>query len=305
MTIYILKRLALALAVALSVSLIAFLLLRLSGDVATAIAGSGAGDVDIQAVRQQYGLERPLLFQYWDWLVPALQGDLGKSIYFNAPVSQVIGERIGITLKLGALSLLFAIIVGIPLGVAAGTRPNSKLDRFCQGFALVGQALPSFWFALLLMLVFGVYLRLVPISGSSTLAHFILPTICLGYYATPAIMRLTRAGIIEVLGADYIRTAYAKGLAPTTVMLKHALRNAIAPVVALAAVQFGFMLGGSIIIETIFSMHGVGYLAWISISRFDFPVVQGVILFLSMVYIVLVFMTDVINAWFDPRIRIM
>jgi|SRR5690625_4481934 len=301
---FLLRRLGLAVAVGIAVSIIAFMLLRLAGDVAIALAGDGASARDIEAIRERYGLDRPLLVQYAEWLALAVRGDLGTSIYFNQPVVQVIGERIGTTMTLGVLALAFAILLAVPLGIAAGTRPNSWIDRLGLGLAVLGQAMPSFWFALLLMLVFGVYWRLLPVSGSDTLLHFVMPAIALGYYATPAIMRLTRAGMIEVLASDYIRTAYAKGLLPHTVLLKHALRNAIIPVVALAAVQFGFMLGGSIVIETIFSLHGVGHLAWISIVRSDFPVVQGIVLTLSLIYIVLVFLADILNAWLDPRIRI-
>lgn len=303
MLIFVIKRLGLAVAVAIAVSIIAFLLLRLAGDVATALTGPGATQADIEAVRERYGLDRPVIVQYVEWLMLALQGDLGTSIYFDKPVVQIIGERIGTTMTLGALGLLFAIALAVPAGIAAGARPNSWIDRAALGIAVVGQAMPSFWFALLLMLVFGVHLQILPISGSDTLVHFVMPAVALGYYATPAIMRLTRAGMIEVLGSDYIRTARAKGLLPGRVLFKHALRNAIVPVVALAAVQFGFMLGGSIVIETIFSLHGVGYLGWISIARSDFPVVQGIVLMLSVIYVLMVFVADILNAWLDPRIR--
>jgi peptide/nickel transport system permease protein len=167
-----------------------------------------------------------------------------------------------------------------------------------------GQALPSFWFALLLIVGFAVTWPIFPITGSDTWMHFVLPTIVLGYYATPAIMRLTRTGMLEVLGSDYIRTARAKGLPPMVVLFKHALRNAIIPVVSLAAVQFGFMLGGSIVVESIFALHGAGYLAWESIGRHDLPVVQAIVLVFSMFYIVLTFLSDLLNAWLDPRIRV-
>ena len=185
---YILKRLALGATVAFSVSILSFALLHSSGDMALAIAGQGASQTDIAAARAAHWLDQPIAVQYARWLGSALQGDLGKSTHFNAAVTQVIGEKIGVTLQLGVFAVLFAVTVGIPLGVLAGARPNSKLDRVCQAIALVGQAMPSFWFALLLMLFFGVQLRLLPISGSATLAHYVLPTITLGYFATPAIM---------------------------------------------------------------------------------------------------------------------
>jgi peptide/nickel transport system permease protein len=207
-------------------------------------------------------------------------------------------------LILGALALSFALVLSIPLGVVAALKPNSWLDRLTLTIAVVGQAMPSFWFALLLIMLFGLTLRWLPISGSETWAHFVMPAVALGYYATPGIMRLTRAGMLEVLASDYIRTARAKGLRAPSVLFKHALRNAVIPVVALAAVQLGFMLGGSVVIETIFALHGLGYLAWESILHNDFPVVQAIVLLISLVYILLTFIADMMNAWLDPRIRI-
>jgi len=304
MLFYSIKRLGLAFLVAISVSVIAFALVRLSGDVATAIAGESATQADIEAVRVKYGLDRPLPIQYFEWLGNIARGDLGESLYFQVPTKDVILERLPITLTLGFLALCFAIFVGVPLGVIAALRPNSWLDRVCLAIAVLGQAMPTFWFALLMMLFFGVTLHWLPISGTETWAHFVMPSIALGYYATPAIMRLTRAGMLDVLSSDYVRTARAKGLDSHTVLLKHALRNAAIPVVSLAAVQLGFMLGGSIIIESIFAMHGVGQLALLSVERADFPVVQGVVLILAVIYILLTLFADLLNGWLDPRIRL-
>ena len=205
---------------------------------------------------------------------------------------------------LGALALSFALLLAVPLGVVAAIRPNSLIDRAALGIAVVGQAMPSFWFALTLMLWFGIYWRVLPITGTASWANFVMPAVALGYYITPAVMRLTRAGMLEVLQSDYIRTARAKGLGLNTVLFKHALRNAIIPVVSLAAVQFGFMLGGSIVIETIFAINGLGFLAWESIQRADLPMMQAIVLVLSIFYIVLTFIADVLNAWLDPRIRV-
>jgi len=299
-----LKRLGLALLVAFSVSIIAFGLVRLSGDVATAIAGEGATQADIEAVRSKYGLDRSLPVQYFEWFGKIIKGDLGDSLYFQTPAKDVIFERLPTTLKLGMLALCFAIIVAIPLGVLAALRPNSWVDRSCLALAVLGQAMPTFWFALLMMIFFGVKLRWLPISGTETWAHFVMPSIALGYYATPAIMRLTRAGMIDVLSSDYVRTARAKGLDRHTVILKHALRNALIPVVSLTAVQLGFMLGGSIIIESMFTMHGVGHLALLSVERADFPVVQGIVLIMAIIYILLTLIADLLNGWLDPRIRL-
>ena len=199
---------------------------------------------------------------------------------------------------------MFAVVLAIPLGILAAIRPNSWIDRTALTVSVLGQAMPSFFFGLALIIVFGVMLRLLPISGSATWRHFILPAVALGYYATPAFMRLTRSGMIEVLNSDYIRTARAKGLREGSVLFKHALRNAIIPVVSLAAVQFGFMLGGSLVIETVFAINGVGYLGYQSIARADLPMVQAIVLMVSMFYVVLTFCADLLNAFLDPRIRV-
>ncbi len=304
MLAYALKRALLALLVALTVSLVCFLLVHLSTDVAVAMAGEGARSEDIEFIRQQYGFDRPLAVQYADWLGRAARGDFGDSLYFRTPVGQIVWERFPVTLTLGAWAILIALGLSIPLGVLAAMRPNSWIDRLTLTLAVIGQAMPSFWFALLLILVFGVHLGWLPISGSDSQAHFVLPAIALAYYAAPAIMRLTRSGMLEVLGSDYIRTARAKGLRPPAVLFKHALRNAVIPVVALAAVQLGFMLGGSVVIETVFALNGLGYLAWEAILHNDFPVVQAIVLLIALIYIALTLFADLANGWLDPRIRI-
>lgn len=300
---FVLKRLGLALLVALTVSIISFALLFLSGDPAAALAGEGASDEDVEAIRVLYGFDRPLWVQYGQWLVNALQGDFGESYYFKLPVSSLLLERLQVTMLLGVCGISFALLTAVPLGVLAAIRPNSLIDRFALFLSVSGQALPSFWFGLILIVLFSIKLQWLPASGASTWAHFIMPTVVLGYYAMPAIMRLTRGGMLEVLTSDYIRTARAKGASEGRVMFKHALRNAIIPVVSLAAVQMGFMLGGSIVVESIFALHGAGYLAWESISRNDLPTVQALILVFSMFYIVFTFLADVLNAWLDPRMR--
>jgi peptide/nickel transport system permease protein len=301
---YLIRRLVVAILVALTVSLITFSMIYLSGDPAMALAGETATEADIQNIRRVYGYDQPIIIQYFNWLTAALQGDFGQSHYLKKPVAEVIFERLPTTMLLGACALAFALLLSVPLGVVAAMRPNSLVDRIALGIAVVGQAMPSFWFALTLMLWFGIYWRLLPITGTASWANFVMPAVALGYYITPAVMRLTRAGMLEVLQSDYIRTARAKGLTTRSVLFKHALRNAIIPVVSLAAVQFGFMLGGSIVIETIFAINGLGFLAWESIQRADLPMMQAIVLVLSVFYIVLTFLSDVLNAWLDPRIRV-
>lgn len=304
MLIYAVKRFGVAILVALTVSVLSFSMIYLSGDPAIALAGEGASQEDIENVRRVYGFDRPIILQYVDWLMNALTGNLGHSNYLKSDVASVIFERLPTTMILGACALGFALVLSIPLGVLAAIRPNSLIDRFALTIAVIGQAMPSFWFALTLMLLFAVTWRLLPVSGTGSWLNFIMPSVALGYYVTPAVMRLTRAGMMEVLASDYIRTARAKGLKPVTVLFKHALRNAIIPVVSLAAVQFGFMLGGSIVIESIFSINGLGFLAWESLRRGDMPMMQAIVLVLSVFYIVLTFLADMLNAFLDPRIRV-
>ncbi len=304
MLAYTVRRLGVAILVAITVSVISFSLIHLTGDPAIALAGETATQEDIDNIRRVYGYDRPFIVQYVAWLGRALRGDLGRSHYLKEEVATVIFARLPTTMILGASALAFALALSIPLGVLAAIRPNTLIDRLALGLAVVGQALPSFWFALILIFWLGIRWRLLPITGTESWKNFIMPSVALGYYVTPAVMRLTRAGMLEVLASDYIRTARAKGLRPLTVLFKHALRNAIIPVVALSAVQFGFMLGGSIVIETIFAINGLGFLAWESIQRADLPMMQAIVLVLACFYIVLTFLADMLNAFLDPRIRV-
>lgn len=301
---YCLKRLGTAFLVALFVSILSFVLLRMSGDIAIAIAGEGAQEADIELVRKAYGLDRPLIVQYLDWLWQAARGNFGESLYFKSPVMGIIADKIGTTIILSLTSLAFALAIGIPLGVLAAVYQGGLMDRIALAIAVTGQALPNFFFALVLIMLFSVKLRWLPVSGSGTWAHFVLPTIALGYYITPPFMRIVRAGMVDALEMDFVRTARAKGLSKARVVLKHALSNALVPVVALAGVQLGLLLGGSIVIETIFALDGLGYLAYESITHKDFPVTQAILLMLSVAYVLLTLTSDLINAWIDPRIRV-
>lgn len=303
MQMFLIRRGIVALCVCLAVSVLSFGLMFMAGDPAIAIAGAGGRAKDAEAIRVAYGFDRPFVVQYLDWMGSALTGDFGQSIYFNIPVSEIIGNRIPVTLKLGFLSFGFALLVSIPLGVAAAMRPNGIVDRVALLLAVTGQAIPSFWLGLMAIVVFGVWYRLVPISGADEWQGYILPVIVLSYYAMPAMMRITRSGMIDVLSTDFVRTAHAKGLPVRLVIFRHALRNAILPLVSLAAVQLGMLLSGSIVIESVFALNGLGRLAWESLLRSDLPVVQAIILILSLFYVVLTTLSDVINALLDPRIR--
>jgi len=304
MPAYTLKRTFVAFLILIVVSALTFSLSHLSADPALTIGGEQASEEDIQAIRKLYGFDRPIHIQYLDWLGRALSGDFGESYHYKQRVFDMVSERIGRTMLLGSLAILFALAVSIPLGTLAAMRPNSIIDRIALFIAVLGQALPTFWFALMMIIVFGVWWRWLPISGHTQWANYVMPTIALGYYATPALMRLTRAGMIEVLASDYIRTARAKGLSPVSVLFKHALRNAIIPVVALAAVWFGFMLGGSIVIETIFNLNVISLLSYDALLRSDLPVVQAIVLVFASFYVVLTLLADLLNAYLDPRISV-
>ena len=298
-----LERLGVAVLVGLAVSFLTFAMIHGSGDPAIALAGEG-GAQDIENVRRAYGLDRPFLQQYLDWLFGALRGDLGRSYTLRAPVADVVAARLPTTMLLAACALAFALSLGIPLGVIAGARPKTLVDRVALALAVIGQAFPAFLLALTLVFWFGVRWQLLPVTGSASWANFVMPAIALGFALMAGITRLTRVCMLEVMASDYIRTARAKGLRPTSVLFKHALRNAIVPVISLAAVQFGFMLGGSVVIETIFQIDGLGYLAWESIQRKDLPTMQAIVLILSLIYVVLTFLADMANAVLNPRVRL-
>ncbi len=300
---FIVRRLIVALLVAATVMTLAFVLTRLSGDLAISIAGPNATQQDVEMVRKAYGLDRPVTLQFFDWVTRAVTGDLGESYFFKRRVSELIAERMPVTVTLGLTGLVIALLVSLPLGILAAVRENTALDRLVQMVALLGQAMPSFWLGLILMITLGLQLGWLPISGTGSWQHYVMPGIVLAFSAIPALTRLTRAGMIQAMGSDYIRTARAKGLSRASILLKHALRNAAIPVVAIAAVQLGFMLGGSIVIEQVFALHGVGFLAWESIGKNDFPVVQAVVLVLAVIYVALTMLADLMNAVLDPRLR--
>ncbi|GGG23606.1 peptide ABC transporter permease [Caldovatus sediminis] len=300
---FLLRRLVVALLVAATVMTVSFLLTRLSGDLAISIAGPNATQEDVDLIRRAYGLDRPLWVQYLDWMGRALTGDFGESYFFKDRVSNLIAERLPVTVSLGLVGLGIALAVGPPLGIVAAVRENTWVDRAVMLVALIGQAMPSFWLGLILMIVLGLNLGWLPISGTGSWEHYVMPGIVLSFSAIPSLMRLTRSGMIDALASDYIRTARAKGLSRLSILVKHGFRNAAIPVVSIAAVQLGFMLGGSIVIETVFALHGVGFLAWESISKNDFPVVQAVVLVLALIYVGLTLLADLLNAVLDPRLR--
>ncbi len=300
---FLLRRAVLAVLVCGTVLVLSFSLTRVAGDPALAVAGPQASAADIQAIRVAYGLDRPLPTQFFDWVGKAARGDLGRSYLFREPVANLVRDRLPVTLTLGLVGLAFALVIALPLGIVAALNEGRPLDRVVTLVALLGQALPSFWLGLMLIILFGLRLQWLPIAGVEDWTGFILPGLVLSFSAIPALLRLTRSGMIDAMASDYIRTARAGGLSRASIVCKHAARNAAMPVVAIAAVQLGFMLGGSIVIETVFNLPGVGYLAWESVSKNDFPVVQAVVLLLALIYIGLTLGADMLNALLDPRLR--
>lgn len=303
MAAYVRSKVIVSLLVLFTVSLVGFALLHLSGDLAATLAGENASAEQIAELRHTMGLDRPLLAQYASWLADAARGDFGLSFFARESVLTMFLARIGTTAILAVSALILAIAVSLPLGMLAAVRPNSWLDWMVSGLALSGQALPGFFLALMMISFFGVTLRWLPISGSATPLHYVMPVVVLAIGAIPALMRLTRSGMMEVLEQDYIRTARSKGISSLRVMWKHAMRNAILPIISLSAVQLGTLLGGSVIVESVFAIDGIGLLTYRSIQRGDFPVVQAMLMFVSASYIILTLLADVINAWLDPRLR--
>lgn len=299
-----LSRLALGLAVTFTISLVTFLLLNVSTDPAAALAGPDADEATIQQVRKKYGFDRPLLVQYGGWLAGLLSGNLGASWFWRTPVLELIAHHAPVTIKLALSAVLVTVLVAFPLGTAAALRPNSWIDRVALGTAVAAQAIPSFWFGLVLIMVFSVELQMFPVSGDSTWQHFVLPAGVLGLLSVPSVMRLIRSGLLEVLGADYIRTARAKGLRERQVLVHHAMRNALLPVVSVLAVQLGGKLGGSVITESVFALNGLGRLALHSVLAADIPTLQMLVLVFAITFVLLTFVADLLNGWIDPRIRL-
>ena len=301
---YALKRVALALLVALSVSVATFALLNFATDPARAIAGEDAEPQVVEQVRERYGLDRPLPVQYAAWLGGLVRGNLGDSYHWRRPVAELIATHAPKTITLALMSLTVTLVVALPLGIIAALRPNTLIDRMALGTAVAAQAIPNFWLGLMFIIVFSVKLRLFPVSGDTTLLHFVLPCIVLGASSVPAVMRLTRAGLLEVLGSDYIRTARSKGFRGSRLLLRHALRNAMLPVVSVLAIQLGHKLGGSVIVESVFAINGLGRLALTSILGGDIPTVQMLVFIFALTFVLLTLAADLLNAWLDPRIRL-
>jgi peptide/nickel transport system permease protein len=300
---YLTGRLLQALVSLFVVSIIVFALVRVSGDPIQIMAPAEATEQDIAALRAHLGLDRPWAVQYGWFLTGVLRGDFGQSIRFRRPALDLVLERYGATLELGGLAVLIVIAVALPVGVYAAVWRGSRLDYIARTFAALGQAVPPFWLGLLLVLVFGVLLRLLPTSGRGTPLHVVLPGITLGWFAVAGLMRLTRSAMLDVLGTEYVKLARIKGLPERRVIWKHAFKNAALPVVTFAALVFVALLNGSIITETVFGWPGLGLLVIEAVESRDYPIVQAVVLCLSAMYIGVNLLVDVLYAYLNPKIR--
>ncbi len=304
MQVYILHRLFQALFVCLGISLITFFLLHVVGDPVLLLLPQAASDADVALLKDQLGLDRPLAAQYLSFLTDALRGDFGRSLFTQDSAFALILERLPATLELTLAGMLVGLGIAIPLGVISAVKRGALTDRLCTVGAVAGQAMPIFWLGIMLILVFAVKFRVLPASGRGTVWHLILPAVTLGAYLAPLTMRLTRSGMLDVLTQDYIRTARAKGVRERVVLFKHALRNAAIPIVTILGVQFGRLLGGAVVTETVFAWPGVASLAVKAIRTYDYPVVQGAVVFLALVVVLANLLADVAVTFLDPRIRL-
>ncbi|HLR45940.1 MAG TPA: ABC transporter permease [Deinococcales bacterium] len=301
---YTLRRLLVALPSLLGVLIIVFLMVRLApGDPAQLLAGEFADAATVERIRERFGLNDSLGVQFQRFVSGAVQGDLGRSTRTGRLVTEDLRDYFPNTIQLAAAAIVFALVVGILLGVVSALRPNTWVDAFAMILALIGVSMPTFWFGLLAIRFFAVDLPWFPVAGSGSFRHLVLPAITLGFSSTGIIARMTRSALLEVLGQDYVRTARAKGGRPATVIFKHALRNALVPVLTVGGLEFGSLLAGAVITETVFTWPGVGRMLVNSILARDYPVVQGTVLLIAVSFIIVNLFVDIIYGLVDPRIR--
>lgn len=282
---------------------VVFFIMRLSGDPTMLFLPPEATQADIDRFRREKGWDRPLVIQYFDYLGDVVRGDFGQSLSYSSPALEVVLERLPATLELTGVAFALTIIIAIPAGIFAAVRPNTIASQVVMTLALVGQAMPGFWLGVMMILLFSVRLGWFPTGGRDTVLHLVMPAVVLGSWGAAKITRLTRAGMLEVLNDDYIRTARSKGLAERIVLIRHALRNALLPVLSALGLTVGGMLGGAIITETVFAWPGVGRLIVQSVLKRDFPVVQVATVLLAIIFILSNLVVDVLYTVVDPRIR--
>ena len=292
-----------SLACLLVVSFVVFYAARLTGDPTVLMLSEMATKEDAARLRTQLGLDQSIPEQYRIFLVNAVRGDLGESTRYKRPVVEVLSARFPASLQLGCVAIVISLLIALPIGVYSAVKRGTMLDLLGRSFAVLGQSLPLFWLGLVLMLIFAVWLGVLPAAGRGTAASFILPALTMGWATTPAIMRLTRSAMLEVLESEYVKLARIKGLPEWKVIWKHALKNALLPVVTFSVLLFAEMIAGAIVTETVFAWPGVGQLLISSVGYRDFPMVQGTVLLLATFFIFGNFAVDVLYAWLNPRMR--
>jgi peptide/nickel transport system permease protein len=301
---YVARRLGYALLSLFLLSLTIFLFVRATGDPAVLLVEPGASKDDLEMVRRQLGLDRPLLVQYASFLRDVALGDFGHSFYYRTPVLDLYLSRLPNSLLLATAAMGFSLLVGIPTGVLAAVRVNRWWDSVGKIFALLGLSMPSFWIGLLMILFFSVYLGWLPSSGAGTPLHLVMPAVALGWYFAAAHMRLTRSSMLEVLGAEYVKLARLKGLPEALVIAKHAFKNALIPVLTLAGINLVIMVNVAVVVETVFAWPGIGRLLYEGVAFRDFPVVQATVLLGGTMIVIVNLVVDVLYAVIDPRIRL-
>lgn len=289
----------------LLISTIVFMVIRvIPGDPALVVAGIDASPEDIAAIRAKLGTDKPVMVQYVEWIGAVLRFDFGNSMISGEPVTRLILERFPLTLSLALMGIVISIVIAIPLGVLSAVKRWSFWDYLGMAFSQVGMAIPSFWLGIILLLVFSVKIRLFPLFGSDSIRHLILPAVSLGIARAAILLRLTRASMTEELSKEYVITARSKGLTEKMVHYKHALKNALLPVITIAGIQLGYMLGGAIIIEQVFSLPGLGRLFLFGVYQRDFPLIQGGVVFVAFAFSLINFLVDILYSLLNPRIRI-
>ncbi len=289
----------------LIISTIVFLVIRvIPGDPALVIAGIDASESDIKAIRAKLGTDKPISTQYIDWIWKVMRFDFDTSMISGQPVTQLILERLPLTLTLALMGLVISIFIAIPLGVVSAVKRWSAWDYLGMIFSQIGMAIPSFWLGIILLLLLSVKIKLFPLFGGGTLKHLVLPAISLGIARAAVLLRLTRAAMIEELSKEYVVAARSKGLTERMVNYKHALKNALLPVITIAGIQLGYMLGGAIIIEQVFSLPGLGRLFLFGVYQRDFPLIQGGVVFVAFIFSFINFTVDILYSVLNPRIRI-
>lgn len=305
MPVYILRRLLQMIPVMIGVTLVVFLIMQLvPGDPARMLAGEGASPEQIEAIRNSLGLNRPLWVQYFSYLGNVLQGDFGKSIVTSSPVLEEILIRLPTTIELASASIFVAITLGLLAGIISATKQNTIADMSIMVVALIGVSMPSFWMGLMLMYYFSVELGIFPVAGWGTLSHMVLPAITLGTGGAAIIARMTRASMLEVIRQDYIRTARAKGVSEFKVVFKHALKNALIPIITVVGLQFGTLLGGTVLTESVFAINGVGQLIINAIRTRDLPLVQGTVLMVSLIFMMVNMGVDILYKMVNKRVEL-